>query len=41
MATVLIYDGTLSVHHVIVFKQALTDTEVVLLNLLLSALDAV
>ena len=36
----LVYHGTLLVHHVIILQQALTDTEVVLLNLLLSLLYA-
>ena len=40
MATLLVYYSTLLVHHVIVLKQVLTYTEVVLLNLLLSTLDA-
>ena len=40
MATAFIDDGTLLVHYVIIFQQTLTDTEVVLLNLLLCALDA-
>ena len=40
MATTLIDNGTLLVHHVIVFEQTLTDTEVIFLHLLLSSLDA-
>ena len=40
MTTLLIDHSTLFVHHIIVLNQALTDTEVVLLNLLLGALDA-
>ena len=40
MAPFLIDDGTLLVHHIIVFEQVLTDTEVVLLDLLLCAFDA-
>ena len=40
MATLLVDDGTLLVHHIVVFEQALTDAEVVLLDLLLCALDA-
>ena len=40
VAALLVDNGTLLVHHIIVLNQALTDTEVVLLNLLLGALDA-
>ena len=40
VATLLIYYGTLLVHHVVVFEQTLTYTEVVFLHLLLCALDA-
>ena len=40
MATLLVDNGTLLVHHVVVLKQVLTYTEVVLLNLLLSTFDA-
>ena len=39
VTTLRIDNGTLLVHHVIVLQQALTDTEVVLLNLLLSTLN--
>ena len=39
VTTFLVDDGTLFVHHVIIFNQTLTDTEVVLLNFLLGALD--
>ena len=38
MAALLVYNGALLVHHVIIFQQALTNTEVVLLDLLLGAL---
>ena len=40
MTAFLVDDGTLLVHHIIVLDQALTDTEVVLFDLLLCALDA-
>ena len=40
VTTLLVDNGTLLVHHVVIFEQVLTDTEVVLLNLLLCALDA-
>ena len=40
VAALLVDYGTLLVHHVIVLNQALTNTEVVLLNLLLCALNA-
>ena len=40
MAAFLVDHGTLFVHHVIVFQQALTDAEVVLFHLLLCTLDA-
>ena len=40
VAALLIDHGALLVHHVVVFQQALTDTEVVFLHLLLGALDA-
>ena len=40
VATLLVDYGTLLVHHVVVFEQVLTDTEVVFLNLLLSSFDA-
>ena len=39
MAALFIYYSALLVHHVVVFEQALTDTEVVLLDLLLCTLD--
>ena len=39
MTTLLIDYGTLFVHHIIIFDKTLTDTEVVLLNLLLCSLD--
>ena len=39
VATTLVDDLTLGVHHVIVLEEALTDTEVVFLDLLLGALD--
>ena len=39
VTALLVDDGTLLVHHVVVLNQTLTDTEVVLLNLLLGALD--
>ena len=40
MAAFLVDDGTLFVHHIIIFEQAFTYSEVVLLYLLLSFLDA-
>ena len=40
MAAFLVDDGALLVHHVVVFKQALADAEVVLLYLALRAFDA-
>ena len=40
VAALLVDDRTLLVHHIIVFEQVLTDTEVVLLHLLLGALNA-
>ena len=40
MTTLLIDHRTLLVHHIIVLQQALTDTEVVLLDLLLCTLNA-
>ena len=40
MATLLVDNGTLTVHHVIILQEVLTDTEVILLNLALSTLDA-
>ena len=40
VTTLLVDNRTLFVHHVIIFQQTLTDTEVVLLYLLLCALDA-
>ena len=40
VATLLVDDRTLLVHHVIVFQQVLTHAEVVLLHLLLRVLDA-
>ena len=40
VATALVDDLTLGVHHVIVLEEALTDTEVVFLDLLLGALDS-
>ena len=40
VAALLVDDGTLLVHHVVVLNQALTDTEVVLFDFLLGALDA-
>ena len=39
VATFLVDDGTLLVHHVIILEEVLTDTEVVFLHLLLGALD--
>ena len=39
VATLLVDHGTLLVHHIIVLDQTLTDTEVVLLNLLLGTLN--
>ena len=41
MATLLVDDGTLLVHDIIVLQQPLTNTEVVLLDLLLRTFDAV
>ena len=40
VATLLVDNGTLTVHHVIILQEVLTDTEVVLLNLALCTLDA-
>ena len=40
MATLLVDNGTLTVHHVIILQEVFTDTEVVFLNLALSTLDA-
>ena len=39
MTALLVDDGTLLVHHIIIFEQALAHTKVVLLHLLLSILD--
>ena len=39
VATLLVDDRTLLVHHIIVLNQTLSDTEVVLLHLLLGTLD--
>ena len=39
MTALLVDNGALLVHHIVVFEQVLTNTEVVLLNLLLCALD--
>ena len=40
VTTLLVDNGTLLVHHVVIFEQVLTDTEVVLLDLLLRTLNA-
>ena len=40
MLALFVYNGTLLVHHVVVFEQALTYAEVVFLNLFLCMLDA-
>ncbi len=40
VATALVDDLALGVHHVVVFQEALPDAEVVLLDLLLGTLDA-
>ena len=40
VAALLVDDGALLVHHVVILREALTDTEVILLHLLLGALDA-
>ena len=39
VATLAVNHGTLFVHHIIIFQQTLTDTEVVFLHLLLRTLD--
>ena len=39
MAALLVNYGTLLVHHIIVLEQALTDTEIIFLDLLLCLLD--
>ena len=39
MTTLLVDNSTLLVHHIVIFNQSLTDTEVVLLNLLLGTLN--
>ena len=40
VAALLVYHGALLVHHVIIFEKVLSDAEVVLLDLLLRALNA-
>ena len=40
VTTLFIDNGTLTVHHVIILQEVLTDTEVVFLNLALGTLDA-
>ena len=40
VATLLVDNGTLTIHHVIILQEVFTDTEVVFLNLALSTLDA-
>jgi hypothetical protein len=40
VATLLVDNGALLVHHIVVLQQTLTNTEVVLLDLLLGTLDA-